>query len=89
MGVQNSKLTRKPSRKRRDSVKDKSAHHSNVLVTKTIPFTDEYTLLEKRQLGSGINGNVLLCQNKKTNQRYALKVRIFMPVKISLVSVNI
>ncbi len=71
MGAQSSKQI---TRKRHSSVRAENARRSNVLVTKTTPFTNEYVVLEKRQLGVGVNGKVLLCQHKTTKKKYALKV---------------
>lgn len=41
---------------------------------KTSLITNDYTISQK-VLGVGINGKVLECFEKKTNNRFALKVR--------------
>ena len=74
MGIQNSKNTTK---KRNNSLREASSR-PNVLVTKTTPINNEYILSEKRFLGKGVNGNVLLCQHKTTKQKYALKVIFYL-----------
>ena len=40
---------------------------------KTTNITNDYTI-SSRTLGVGINGKVVECFNKRTNQKYALKV---------------
>ena len=42
---------------------------------KTTPLVDDYEI-SNTVLGLGINGKVVECTNRKTNQKYALKVRI-------------
>lgn len=44
----------------------------NILVTKTNPINDDYTIL--KNIGEGANGKVLLCQSKIDKAKYALKV---------------
>ena len=74
MGVNNSKAERKyMSRKRTSSAYDARSNKPHVLVTKTTAITDDYLLLTKREIGTGISGKVILCQNKKTKKKYALK----------------
>ena len=50
---------------------------SNILVTKLNSISEDYTLLNKKPLGVGISGKVILCQNKKDRKKYALKVLCF------------
>ncbi len=45
----------------------------NYLVPKKTPFNDDYKETNKK-LGKGVNGEVVICINKKTNVEYALKV---------------
>jgi hypothetical protein len=56
-----------------------SVSQTNILITKQHAITDDYDLLSKnpRVLGTGINGKVILCQNKNTKKKYALKVNHF------------
>ncbi len=56
-----------------------SSNNSNqqVLVTKTNPFEEDYTTLNKK-LGSGFNGEVVLCQNRLDKNKYALKVNFLI-----------
>lgn len=61
------------SRKRTSSAYDARSNKPHVLVTKTTAITDDYLLLTKREIGTGISGKVILCQNKKTKKKYALK----------------
>ncbi len=58
-----------------DGFKIASSNNSNqqILITKTNSFEDDYIILNKK-LGSGFNGEVVLCQNKLDKQKYALKV---------------
>ena len=41
---------------------------------KTTNITNDYTI-SSRTLGVGINGKVVECFSKRTNQKYALKVK--------------
>ena len=43
---------------------------------KTTNITNDYTI-SSRTLGVGINGKVVECFNKRTNQKYALKVSLY------------
>ena len=47
---------------------------SRVLKPKKTPYNDEYSTTSN-VLGLGINGKVVECFSKKTNERFALKVR--------------
>ena len=53
-----------------------SISQTNILITKQNAITEDYDLLSKnpKVLGTGINGKVILCQNKITKKKYALKV---------------
>lgn len=50
-----------------------SSFNSNILKSKITPFENDYIYLN-RKLGSGINGEVVLCLNKLDKKKYALKV---------------
>lgn len=45
---------------------------------KTTPLVDDYEISNK-VLGLGINGKVVQCANRKTKQKYALKVLLDNP----------
>ena len=46
------------------------------LQPKTTPITDDYEL-SNEELGAGVNGKVLACQNKAGDRKCALKVTSF------------
>ncbi len=75
MGAEVSDLkNRKSTSKRANSVKGENGRQkAHILVTKTTAITDDYILLTKREIGSGISGKVILCQHKVTKIKYALK----------------
>lgn len=50
---------------------------------KTTPLVDDYEI-SNTVLGLGINGKVVECTNRKTNQKYALKVRIMLGITYSI-----
>lgn len=52
-----------------------SAGHQQIQqrIPKTTPLVDDYEI-SNTVLGLGINGKVVECTNRKTNQKYALKV---------------
>lgn len=57
-----------------------SAGHQQQLqqrAPKTTPLVDDYEI-SNTVLGLGINGKVVECTNRKTNQKYALKVFIYI-----------
>lgn len=47
------------------------------LILKTSPITDDYEISNK-VLGLGINGKVVQCFNKATQEKFALKVIIII-----------
>lgn len=57
-------------RKRSQSLNKSKPH---ILVTKTTAITDDYDLLTKKEIGQGISGKVILCRNRLTRRKYALK----------------
>lgn len=56
-----------------DALTNKLNIKSHILVTKTTPITDDYTILSKKKLGQGLHGMVVQCKCKKTGKKYALK----------------
>jgi hypothetical protein len=51
-----------------------STTSSNVLITKTHPFEQDYSII--KTIGEGMNGKVHLCQSKEDKKKYALKVSV-------------
>ena len=47
---------------------------SKILRTKLNPITDDYILLPRRELGTGISGKVILIEDRSTKEKFALKV---------------
>ena len=45
-----------------------------VLVPKENPIQEDYVIFNNKKLGSGCNGEVLLCQHRITKKKFALKV---------------
>ncbi len=73
MGAEVSNLKRGKSSRRTRTQSDTSRQKPRILETKTTAITDDYTLLTKREIGTGISGKVILCQHKATKVKYALK----------------
>ncbi len=73
MGAEVSNLKRGKSSRRTRTQSDTSRQKPRILETKTTAITDDYTLLTKREIGTGISGKVILCKHKATKVKYALK----------------
>jgi len=65
---------------RRQSLLNETIDNSrpNLLVTKRHLISADYKLFRDQIIGNGLNGNVIVCQSKKTNKKYALKVNYLM-----------
>ena len=50
------------------------------------PITNDYSI-STRSLGVGVNGKVLECMNKRTGEKRALKVRLFLRYIVGIVCV--
>ena len=61
-------------KERSQSVLRPNQFQKDFLTPKKYPITSDYILFAKNELGTGINGKVLLCQHKLTRKKYALKV---------------
>jgi serine/threonine protein kinase len=58
------------SKSKRGSLRRSKPH---ILVTKTTAITNDYDLLTKKEIGQGISGKVILCRDRLTRKKYALK----------------
>ena len=68
-----SKKRKKPQPTKNDSG-FKSINTYNLFSTKTHPIENDYVIFDTKKLGSGMNGDVYMCQNRITKTKYALKV---------------
>jgi hypothetical protein len=68
-----SKKRKKPQPSNNDPVY-KSINAYSLFNTKNHPIENDYLIFYTKKLGSGMNGDVYMCQNRITKTKYALKV---------------